>query len=321
MCTAMACATERIAIGPAATIAPLRHPTLLAKEFTGVDRISNGRLILTLGVGGDNPKEFEAAGVPLERRGRRTQETLEILRRYFSGEPFSYEGEIFQLSDVSLDPLPVRGAATPIWVAGRREPTRRRAALLADGFLPVHDHAGELRPDVRLRAGAGRGRRTGPSRLVRLRRLRLRLSRRRPGACPPPGRRAPRLALLGASLHGRARRQVRDRRRCRGLRRGSAALRRGRRNPSRALGGAPPGRRSRGRRSGRLPRESCHTCGLVDRIRPMAAGTFRRYPFMSAFTSARNGNVSQSPVPRSACAAMTLPARAQSVTPKPSIRP
>ena len=85
MCTAMACATERIAIGPAATIAPLRHPTLLAKEFTGVDRISNGRLILTLGVGGDNPKEFEASGVPLERRGRRTTETLEILRRYFSG--------------------------------------------------------------------------------------------------------------------------------------------------------------------------------------------------------------------------------------------
>jgi alkanesulfonate monooxygenase SsuD/methylene tetrahydromethanopterin reductase-like flavin-dependent oxidoreductase (luciferase family) len=136
MCTAMACATERIAIGPAATIAPLRHPTLLAKEFTGVDRISGGRLILTLGVGGDNPKEFEAAGVPLERRGRRTQETLEILRHYFAGEPFSYDGEIFQLSDVSLDPLPVRGAATPIWVAGRREPTRRRAALLADGFLP-----------------------------------------------------------------------------------------------------------------------------------------------------------------------------------------
>jgi alkanesulfonate monooxygenase SsuD/methylene tetrahydromethanopterin reductase-like flavin-dependent oxidoreductase (luciferase family) len=136
MCTAMACATERIAIGPAATIAPLRHPTLLAKEFTGVDRISNGRLILTLGVGGDNPREFEAAGVPLERRGRRTSETIEILRRYFAGEPFSYSGQIFQLRDVSLDPLPVRGAATPIWVAGRREPTRRRAALLGDGFLP-----------------------------------------------------------------------------------------------------------------------------------------------------------------------------------------
>jgi alkanesulfonate monooxygenase SsuD/methylene tetrahydromethanopterin reductase-like flavin-dependent oxidoreductase (luciferase family) len=136
MCTAMACATERIAIGPAATIAPLRHPTLLAKEFAGVDRISGGRLILTLGVGGDNPKEFHAAGVPLERRGRRTGETLEIVRRYFSGERFSYDGEIFRLDDVQLDPAPPRGAATPIWVAGRKEPTRRRAALLADGFLP-----------------------------------------------------------------------------------------------------------------------------------------------------------------------------------------
>jgi len=136
MCTAMACATERIAIGPAVTIAPLRHPTLLAKEFAGVDLISGGRLILTLGVGGDNPKEFEASGVPLERRGRRTSETLEIVRRYFSGERFSYEGELFRLDDVQLDPPPVRGAATPIWVAGRRAPTQRRAALLADGFLP-----------------------------------------------------------------------------------------------------------------------------------------------------------------------------------------
>jgi alkanesulfonate monooxygenase SsuD/methylene tetrahydromethanopterin reductase-like flavin-dependent oxidoreductase (luciferase family) len=136
MCTAMACATERIAIGPAATIAPLRHPTLLAKEFAGVDRISNGRLILTLGVGGDYPKEFEAAGVPLERRGRRTTETLEILRRYFSGERFSYEGELFRLDDVWLDPPPARPGGPPLWVAGRQEPTRRRAALLGDGFLP-----------------------------------------------------------------------------------------------------------------------------------------------------------------------------------------
>lgn len=136
MCTALACATERIAIGPAAAIAPLRHPTLLAKEFTGVDLISGGRLVLALGVGGDNPKEFEASGVPLERRGRRTAETIEILKRYFSGERFSYTGEIFQLEDVWLDPAPARPGGPPIWVAGRRDPTLRRAATLGDGFLP-----------------------------------------------------------------------------------------------------------------------------------------------------------------------------------------
>jgi alkanesulfonate monooxygenase SsuD/methylene tetrahydromethanopterin reductase-like flavin-dependent oxidoreductase (luciferase family) len=161
MCTAMACATERIAIGPAATIAPLRHPTLLAKEFAGVDLISGGRLILTLGVGGDNPKEFEASGVPLERRGRRTSETLEIVRRYFSGERFSYEGELFRLDDVRLDPPPLRGAGTPIWVAGRRAPTQRRAALLADGFLPYmitpESFAGMCRSVRELAEAGGRG--------------------------------------------------------------------------------------------------------------------------------------------------------------------
>jgi alkanesulfonate monooxygenase SsuD/methylene tetrahydromethanopterin reductase-like flavin-dependent oxidoreductase (luciferase family) len=136
MCTAMACATERIAIGPSATIAPLRHPTLLAKEFAGVDRISGGRLVLALGVGGDYPPEFAASGVPLERRGLRTSETLEIVRRYFSGERFSYRGELFELEDVWLDPPPARPGGPPLWVAGRRAPTQRRAALLGDGFLP-----------------------------------------------------------------------------------------------------------------------------------------------------------------------------------------
>jgi len=136
MCAAMACATERIAIGPAAVIAPLRHPTLLAKELAGIDRISRGRLVVALGAGGDNPKEFEAAGVPLERRGRRTRETLEILRLYFSGERFSYRGEIFVLEDVWLDPPPARPGGPPLWVAGRRDGARRRAALLGDGFLP-----------------------------------------------------------------------------------------------------------------------------------------------------------------------------------------
>lgn len=136
MCTAIACATTRIAVGAAATVAPLRHPTLLAKEFCGVDRIAGGRLVLALGAGGDHPKEFEAAGVPLAERGRRTTETIEILRRYFSGERFSYAGRIFQLADVWLDPPPARPGGPPLWVAGRRDTALRRAARLGDGFLP-----------------------------------------------------------------------------------------------------------------------------------------------------------------------------------------
>ncbi|MCL4289884.1 MAG: LLM class flavin-dependent oxidoreductase [Thermoleophilia bacterium] len=136
MTTALACATERITIGPAAVIAPLRHPTLLAKELAGIDRISGGRLVVALGVGGDYPEEFTQAGVPFERRGQRTDETIEILRRYFSGERFSYEGELYRLEDVRLDPPPARPGGPPLWVAGRSEAARRRAGRLGDGFLP-----------------------------------------------------------------------------------------------------------------------------------------------------------------------------------------
>jgi alkanesulfonate monooxygenase SsuD/methylene tetrahydromethanopterin reductase-like flavin-dependent oxidoreductase (luciferase family) len=136
MTTAMACATERIAVGAAAAIAPLRHPSMLAKEFAGVDRISGGRAILALGTGGDNPRELPAAGVPNEGVGRRTNEVLDIVRLYWSGARFSWPGDLFPLDDVWLDPLPVRPGGPPLWVAGRKAPSVRRAALRGDGFLP-----------------------------------------------------------------------------------------------------------------------------------------------------------------------------------------
>jgi alkanesulfonate monooxygenase SsuD/methylene tetrahydromethanopterin reductase-like flavin-dependent oxidoreductase (luciferase family) len=136
MCTAIACATKQIAVGASAVVAPFRHPTVLAKELTGLDRISGGRLVVGLAVGGDEPAEFVTAGAQLERRQRRTTEALEILKRYFSGERFDYDGELFSLQNVRMDPPPAQPGGPPVWVAGREKLSRRRAALLADGFLP-----------------------------------------------------------------------------------------------------------------------------------------------------------------------------------------
>lgn len=131
-----AAVTQRIKIGPATLLLPLRHPTLVAKEFSTLDVLSNGRVILTVGVGGDYPREFHACGVPMEERGRRANEAIEIIRRYWAGGRFDYDGKVFHLRDVDMLPLPVQPGGPPIWVSGRTDAAVQRAARLGDGFHP-----------------------------------------------------------------------------------------------------------------------------------------------------------------------------------------
>ncbi len=128
--------TSRIKVGPATLLLPLRHPTMVAKQLSCLDVLSNGRLMLTVGVGGDYPREFEACHVPMSERGRRVTETIEIMRKYWSGERFDYDGKIFQLKDVDMLPKPVQPGGIPIWISGRQEAPMRRAARLGDGWHP-----------------------------------------------------------------------------------------------------------------------------------------------------------------------------------------
>jgi len=128
--------TKTIGLLPATLILPLRHPTMVAKAFASLDVVSKGRITLSVGVGGDYPREFHACGVPVKERGQRATEAIEIMRKYWSGERFSYNGRIFQLEDVDIMPLPVQPGGPPIWVAGRSKPAQRRAALLGDGWFP-----------------------------------------------------------------------------------------------------------------------------------------------------------------------------------------
>jgi probable F420-dependent oxidoreductase len=153
----VAAVTDRVLVGPAALMAPLRHPTLLAKELASIDIISGGRLVVATGVGGDYPKEFEACGVPHRERGRRMTESLEIMRRYWTERRFSHRGELFQLEDVSMHPKPVSPGGPRVWVAGRAEAAIERAVRFGDGYLPYmftpEDCAEAM---VRLRAAAER---------------------------------------------------------------------------------------------------------------------------------------------------------------------
>jgi probable F420-dependent oxidoreductase len=157
---AFAAVTRRVRLGTAVYLLPLRHPTVVAKTFAGLDYVSDGRLIFGVGVGGEYPKEFEASGVPVRERGARTDEGLEIVRRLWSEPRVSFEGRFYRFSDVALAPPPVQRPHPPIWIGGRSEAALRRTARFADGWLaymatPEQIHSGLARI-ADLAAGFGR---------------------------------------------------------------------------------------------------------------------------------------------------------------------
>jgi alkanesulfonate monooxygenase SsuD/methylene tetrahydromethanopterin reductase-like flavin-dependent oxidoreductase (luciferase family) len=101
-----------------------------------LDVVSGGRFDLGIGVGGEIAKEFEAVGVPVGERGRRTDEALEVLRLLFSPGPHSFEGRFTSFADCELMPGPTQPGGPPIWVAGRSEAAMRRAGRFGTVWMP-----------------------------------------------------------------------------------------------------------------------------------------------------------------------------------------
>jgi probable F420-dependent oxidoreductase len=129
-------ATSTAKLLSAVTLLPLYPPALAAKLATTLDVISGGRFVLGVGVGGEYPLEFEAASVPVEERGKRTDEALEVIGRLFTSSSVSFAGRWTSLSAVGLDPMPAQAGGPPIWVAGRSDASIRRAARFADTWMP-----------------------------------------------------------------------------------------------------------------------------------------------------------------------------------------
>ncbi len=133
---AIAARTRRVTIGTFVLLAPLQHPLKLAEDAAVVDVISNGRLRLGIGQA-YRAEEFAGFGVPRTERLGRTLETLEILRRAWTGERFSFAGKYFRFEDVRVLPRP---ASQPhpelLWGAGAAAAIRR-AAKLDLGFACV----------------------------------------------------------------------------------------------------------------------------------------------------------------------------------------
>ncbi len=132
---AVAARTTRLKFGPSVFVTPFRTPVMAAREIAMVDYLSNGRMLPAFGIGVDQPREFEAAGVPFRERGRRTDEAIQIMRRCWSEDEVTFAGEFWRLDRVTVLPKPVQ-QPMPLWIGGNSEAAMRRAGRLGDGWIP-----------------------------------------------------------------------------------------------------------------------------------------------------------------------------------------
>ena len=129
--------TETLELATTVTILPYRHPLQLARVGANLDRISNGRFILGVGVGWAR-EEYEALGIDFHQRGAIANDYLAAIKTLWTEEVASYEGAFVSFREVQTAPRPVRNPHPPIWVGGSSQAALRRAVLYGDGWHPIN---------------------------------------------------------------------------------------------------------------------------------------------------------------------------------------
>ena len=162
--TYLAARTSTVRLGTAMLLLPQRNPVYVAKEVSSLDWLSGGRVDLGIGVGWLK-EEFDALNVPWERRGRRTDEYLEVLRTLWVDDTSSFHGETYDLPPCEMFPKPVQQPHPPVHIGGETTAALRRAARHRPGLAhlqPVARRAGRGAGRARRRARGG-GARAEPS--------------------------------------------------------------------------------------------------------------------------------------------------------------
>jgi probable F420-dependent oxidoreductase len=137
---ALAAKTSKARIGAVPLIAALRNPVLLAHSLATLDVISSGRLLFGVSVAPQYKfaeYEFEACGVPFTQRAGRLAESIEVMRRLWMEENFSFEGKYFRFREIGIQPKPIQ-RPIPVWIAaGDNDNALKRVARLGDGWFTV----------------------------------------------------------------------------------------------------------------------------------------------------------------------------------------
>jgi probable F420-dependent oxidoreductase len=140
-------ATNRIRISLNTAVLPLLHPYVWAKYLAECDRMSNGRLIAGVAIGWWE-EEFRLMGSPLKRRGRMTDESLEIITRLWTEDTVTFQGEFYQFENIALEPKPVQKPYPPVLVGGGLA-SAERAAKYGTYLMPLTPTPAEVRDVIK----------------------------------------------------------------------------------------------------------------------------------------------------------------------------
>lgn len=132
----MAAVTERIKLRTNLLVAGYRHPYLMARSIASLDRLSDGRLVVGIGAG-YLAAEFEVLSADFAGRGKRFDEAIEAMTAAWTGRPVQRLGGFYPAAGHTMAPTPVQQPRPPLWIGGNSPAARRRAAELADGWIPM----------------------------------------------------------------------------------------------------------------------------------------------------------------------------------------
>ena len=127
--------SDRLKFGTSVLALPLRNPVVLAKQVATLDWLSQGRFFPAVGLGQEDPDEYEACGVPKADRARRTDEAIELMRRLWQEEYVTHEGDFFTTHNVTVTPRTFLKPSPPVWIGGRSPAAARRVGRVGDGWL------------------------------------------------------------------------------------------------------------------------------------------------------------------------------------------
>jgi probable F420-dependent oxidoreductase len=136
--------TRRVELGTTVLVVPYRDPLLTARSLAGLDQLSDGRLIVGVGVGWARA-EFTALGLDAHRRGEITDEYLRAMLALWGDDVVSFRGRHVAFTDVDTRPRPHRRPHPPLWIGGNGDAARRRAVALGQAWHPLRVPAGWLR--------------------------------------------------------------------------------------------------------------------------------------------------------------------------------